>query len=384
MALLVARYQILIKNQSGVQVALLDDYRSLQFQKTVNDVGFFTLTLDYNSSFREFFEFDGQIEVKRKIPGVRDWYTEFEGHIENFNTTLFSNSNFQFVVVGSGYNGLLKRRHILWLDDSVQAEKNAAAETAMKEYVDENCTANALAASGRLIDGEIAGLSIEIDNGNGSTWQGDRAGKNLLLVLQEIANFSQIDFDVIGIGNALYEFRTYVDQIGDDLTTDELDPTTGLNGAGNAPFIFDPARGNVQQASLQQKHRSEANVVAIYGRGQGATRDTAVESNVTAIELSPINQRETMRGGSSQSQVAQLSDLAQEWLERLQTVEKFNFVPQDTAASLYGVHYNFGDKVTAKLGDFEADKRITSITINLAGGRGESSKSIQFTDIPRK
>lgn len=387
MAVNYAIYQIVLYDDEGTRLAILDDYRSLSYQKKINDGGFFNLFMNYNDPKRELFVLDCIIEIKRKIPGRVDWYTDFVGHCEDFNIKLFSNANYQFNVVGTGQNGLLNRRIIAYDETTTESAKNDASETVMKEYVKENIGSDATIANGRFADGRILSgatnlFSVEADGGNGINWQGDRSGKNLLEVLNEIARYSEIDFDVEingTVGN--YIFKTFVDQLGEDRTTTGLDSSTGLNAAGNAPHIFSPGRGNVQESSLSTRHRKEANRVYAYGKGAGTTRSIEYQENATAQAESVLNLREVMRGAGSQDSVAQLNDLADEWLEKLKTVEKFDFEPLDIESSLYGVHYNFGDKVTVKIGDTEANKRIVAVQINLAGGRGESQKRLTFEDI---
>ena len=219
----------------------------------------------------------------------------------------------------------------------------------------------------------------------GATWTGDRSGKSLLETLQQISNFAEIDFAVetnSGVGN--YIFKTYVDQLGEDRTTAGLDPSTGLNAAGNAPHIFSPLRGNVQRSLSAKKHRKEKNRVFVYGQGSGLTRQIETREDTTAFSASDnINLRETMRGGGSQSSASQLQAKGDEVLEQLKTIEKFNFVPADIPSSLYGVHYNVGDKVTLRIGENDFDKKIISTTITLSGGKGESNKSFDFEDITR-
>ena len=115
----------------------------------------------------------------------------------------------------------------------------------------------------------------------------------------------------------------------------------------------------------------------------GLTRTIAVRTDAAAIAATPIAQREVMRGGGSQDSAPELNDLGDEWLEKMKRKEEFNFVPMDTENSLYGVHYGLGDRVTGKLGDFEADKRITSITVTVSKGGNGEQKTLEMQDIPR-
>lgn len=162
---LVANYQIVLYDRLGNRLAILDDYRSLQFQKIVNDKGFFTLYLNDNDPKKPLFELMGILEVKRKIPGYTNWYTEFTGHCEDFYTEIYQNGNAQFTVVGSGFNGMLGQRIIGYEEGTSQAAKNDPAETVMKEYVQENAGNLATVSNGRIAEGTFLNFDVALSSG---------------------------------------------------------------------------------------------------------------------------------------------------------------------------------------------------------------------------
>lgn len=382
-----AIYQLILYDVDGTMLAIIDDYRSLQFGHTLNEAGFFTLQLSYYDAKRPLFVKNAILEVRRKIPGYLDWYREFIGHCEDFSSAFYSNGNTQFTVVGSGFNGLLGRVIIGYEEGSAEAKKDGAAESVMKEYVTENRGLLATGANGREADSRMLTFSVEGDTGLGNTWSGERAGKNLLETLQDIANFSSIDYNVVvhptnGIG--YYLFETYENQLGLDRTTDGLDSSTGLNAAGNVPHVFSMEMGNVEEARVSEKHKGEINRCFIFGQdpttGLGVIR---YRENTTAIDGEAINIREAMRGGASQADDVEMDALADEYLEENQAIESFEFKPFDTPSSLYGLHYNFGDRVTVKIGDMERNKRLVRVAITVSGGEGgESNKEFEFKDVP--
>lgn len=382
MAIYSAIYQITLYDKTGNRLAIIDDYRSFQFQKIVNNKGYFSLILNANDSKVPFFETMGILEVKRKIPGVVDWYTEFIGHCEDFYTNIYQNGNEQYTVVGSGLNGMLNQRIIAWYEGTAYAAKNDVCETVMKEYVYENAGNGALATSGRFANGVFTNFTVMPDLLRGPNWKGDRSGKNLLSVLQEISNYSGYDFYVYSNTIGTYNFEVYPDQLGKDRTITGLNTTTGLNAAGNPPHIFAQSMGNVQTASLSEKNRDSTNRVYAYGQGTGTTRQIACAEDSSLFDaITNLNLREGMRGGSSQSSLLQLADLANEQLEKTKTEEKFEFEPTDIPPSLYGVHYFLGDRVTTKIKNTISNKRIVSVKISLSGGKGESNKTFEFEDI---
>jgi hypothetical protein len=384
---LTAIYQLVLYNSDGERLAIIDDYRSLQFGHTVNDAGFFVLQISATDDKRTLFDRDYILEVQRKIPGYLDWYREFIGHCEDFESVYYGNGNTQYVVAGSGLKGLLGRVVVGYEEGTSEAAKNTNAESAMKEYVRENRAGLATVANGREATSKLDTFSVEADSGAGAVWAGDRAGKNLLKTLQDIANFSNIDFDVItdptsGIG--YYLFKTYEDQVGEDRTVVGLDSSTGLNAAGNAPHIFSLERGNLGYARVVEKHKKEFNRVFVFGRDPttGLTL-IRVRNRESAISDDYLSLREAMRGGGSQASADEMDKLGDEYLVQYQTKTGFTFNPVDQPSSLYGLHYSVGDKITARVDDTEYNQRLVRVQITVSGSnKGESNKTYEFADMP--
>ncbi|KKM00560.1 hypothetical protein LCGC14_1803190 [marine sediment metagenome] len=376
-----ARYYVRLKDQSGEQVALFDNWLSLEYTKTINDLYGYTLKfVDDGDARFDLFEIDGQIEVYRSIPGTLDWYLEFEGFHRGVRREISSGGVETFISDGVGYNDFLARTIIAYKAGSVRADKNGAAESAMKEYVSENCTGiGDQTVVGRLnydsddavflYNAALPGLSIDTDTGAGITWSGSRAYENLLDVLKDIATLASIDFLIEGTGPATFIFKTFIDQIGSDRTEDGLDASTGLNGAGNVPVTFSVAIGNVQNIQYELDRLTEANAIVVTGKGDVSTRDTETRRNTTAIAVSPWNRREISRSAPTQDFDFQLQDFGDEVLEEAGAKESFTFLPLQQPKSLYGVHYFFGDKVTVVYGSIKRNRRITGIGVRVAGNR---------------
>ena len=383
----VAVYQLWLYDVDGNLLAIIDDYRSLQYGHVVNDIGFFTLQMSYNNPKRTLFEENCILVIKRKIPGYVDWYIEFVGIVGDDGSAFFGNGNTQHNIVGKGLNVWLKNVVVGYASESSYSKKDDAAESAMKAYVLENRGAQALTSNGREADADLTGFYVDVDLAQGITWTGERSGKTVLSVLQDIALFSLIDFNVIthpalGVGN--YLFKTYEDQLGTDRTNIGLDTTTGLNASGNSPHIFSLARGNIANARISTKNSVEINRVFVFGR-DAVTGLGVIEVRETATRIDPDHRqlKEAMRGGSSQGTTSEMEDLGDEYLAAAPVLKTFDFIPFDSPASLYGVHYFVGDRVTANLGGIEYNKRLTKASITVSGsGGGESNKTFEFSDIP--
>ena len=377
---MVAAYQVRLLDVTGVTIAVFDTWRTLRYAHKLNDPGEFSFVVSGEDARCDLFEFDGGLEVWRVVPGAATWYREWAGLVEDMDDNVLDNGDHEFVVTGSKPLGLLGRREVWWYSGTPQADKSGVSETVIKEYVDENAGPGALLASGRWADGMTVGLSVEADLARGYGWDGARSGRNLLQTIQEIADYSELGFDVVETAARAWEFRVYEGQPGADRTTIGLDPATGLNGAGNTPIIFAPELGNVKSASFQRRRRGELNAVAVLGQGLASTRVVLIVEDVVSIGETPLNRREVSRSGTSQNPtLAELEQMGYEELTRAQYREQVNFRPMMTAAQFYGVHYFFGDSVTYRGRGADYNKRIIAVTATVEGS-GESIE-LEFGDV---
>ena len=393
---LLGTYKVNLYDPLGTLVAVFDSWRFLEIKHLVNDPGHCNLRIDGRDPRCDLFERNSIVEVLRKVPGQtlgampastqrpNGWAVEWEGLHSNIYRNTFANGDEDFVSLSDGYLDLARRRAVLWNATAGASESkkvDSPAQTAIYEFVEENCGPGATVAAGRLYEGTVTGLVVPAWVGGGANWSGLRSYRNVLEVIQDIGNFASIDFDIVGQGGANWRFETYIDQRGRDRTINGLG-ADGLNGAGNPPVIFALESGNVQQVSYKEINRGTANVVAGLGQARYAARDVQVVANAGAIDPSRVNQREMCRNANSQDDGVEVSDVAEEWLERLQPVEDFSFVPLITRSTLYGVHYWWGDRVTARYKDLERDKRLLGVTIAVAD-KGEQFRAWQFETVPR-
>jgi hypothetical protein len=380
-----SRAYVLLRDQTGKKVAVFEDFFSLSLTRTVNDVCSYSFSIDGNDPRRNSFQPDGQIEVWRGIPGVLKWYKEFQGFHITQGKAMGDDGKITFTSSGVGYNDLLARRVIAFKSGTIRAAKNCSAETAMKQYVDENCTKDLMTVVGRLSDGYFPNFSIEGDKTATSlvpiqNWAGDKAFENLLDVLKEIATLSGIDFEVIGTGPAEFTFVTYLEQMGSNRTYSTV-TASGKNEYGNVPVVFGAVFGSVQSAEYSLDRMSEANVVIVQGKGDGSTKHTLTVSDSKAIAVSPWNMREVSRSASSSDFEYQLRDFGNQTLKEMAAKEVVSScVPLQTPSSLYGKNYFLGDKITVWFDDVKMNKRIVSVTLDYTD-IGEKV-SMELADIP--
>ncbi len=397
---MIGQYRVNIYHpQTGALEATVEDWQRLNMKQVLNGVGTCTIQLYGGHPAIPKLVNNALIEVWRQIPGyapaavpaVRqrtdNWYCEWNGLFTDYSETIFSNGNDVYTAYCDGLVDLLQRREILWYATQVASESKKVAipaQTAMYEFVEENCGASAVAGIpgvGRLFTGTITGLAIPVLTGAGDNWSGQRAWMNLLETLQLLANYGGIDFDVVSTGGGNYTFLTYPDQLGEDRTTTGLDPTTGLNAAGYPPVIFSLELNNISEITLSTSRSASKNIVATPGKGEYTARAVGTATDLTDIDARRLNQRELVRNANTQDDAAELDSLAEEWRVKLEYSEDFRFTPLITDSTLYGVHYWFGDKMTGRFKTLERNKRLTGLSI-VVDRNGEQFSGWNFETLP--
>lgn len=370
-----AEYKVKIKNQSGEPVAEFDNWVSLTLTHKVNHRGSCRFEINGEDSRIEYLipdssNLDNQIEVWRRNPVIGlDWYVEWEGFLRTNNDLFEQNDNNKLVAFGYSYLDLARRAEVRWRAGSTQADKSGIGETIMKEYISENIGPAALLASGRDADNIMPGLSIQADGGAGGTWSGAMSDRNLLTVLQEVAIATGVDFDIIGVGDALFQFVTYDGQRND---------RTKTNVDGNAPVIFSLGFGNMIVPVLSRNRTEEVTAAYALGKGTDDSRQIALSESLAALD-SPWNRIEKSVGASNTSG-DNLDAAADAFLDENAEKIGFNFTVMQTRSTYYGYHYWWGDLVTARYKEDNFDKKITEVNITVSKNTEGEDITITFAD----
>lgn len=384
------QYYVSLLNTSGKLLAIFNIWKKLSYAQVLNDVGEFQLEFDddtYDDRLN-LFGIDYIVEVYRSVPGCGlDWYVDFRGLCRKIISSISSDGVRTFVVSGFDFNDLLARRVVAYREGTIRAEKNCPAETAMKQYVDENCSGSAtadlrgVATSDSVgVSGVIPGFLVEPDTGAGPIYTGVHAFDNLLDTIKEISVFSNMDFGVFWKDTVLFEFKVFVDQYGLDRTDTTINPSDGTNIYGNKVVVMSVEAGNVQQSEYTLSRESEKNVIFVLGKGTRSTRNMEHVSDPAETSVSPWNACEAVRSGTDLEFAYQLKDLGFANLKDLFYKESFEFVPMQQPNCLYGKHYALGDRITLRHGDLYRNKRITSVNTVVTFEQQEIN--IQFKDSP--
>lgn len=374
---MIANYQLRLKNDAGNLVAIIDDWRSLSFAKIVNEVGSLTLTMNGKDAKVSLFGLDGQLEVWRRNIGTGvDWYIEWEGFLRTFSHSYDDDGDYEFKAAAVTYNHLLKRRIVGYQAGSTQSTSSGAADDAMKQIVRENLGSLATVINGRVLEGAIAGFSVQADSTSAPAFDGKNPFKNVFELLLEISKAASVDFDVVGVGDGLYEFMTFYPTRGNNLTTVGLDVTTGLNSSGNFPVIFNPFLGNMGDPTYEENRSDEVTFAIIGGQGTETDRNILVASSPDAND-SVLNQIEVYSDSKSSEGNDDLDSDANTLLADKQQKQTFEFTPLMTPTSAYANHYNWGDFVTAQFGNLDGvNKRVLQVDITVGD---DGKEEIKFT-----
>lgn len=382
-----ARYELWIKNTDRERIAVVSDgkdsiWRSLYFVHIENAPGLCRFELDAGSAAAEAIGYDYEIVIRRRYAefGI-DWYTEWHGFITTIEREVLENGQEKVVFWATGLLDLIRRRWIWYLAGSAFTDKSGVGETVIKEFVDENAGPGASNAS-RIESGVTPDLVVEADGARGGAWEGARAFRDLLDVVKDVALASGLAIDVVDTAadtGGDFEFRVYEGQRGEDRSTDGL--AGGLNSAGNVPVTFSLAAGNMAKPSYAINHSDEYNAILVMGQGREAGRNYVVVSDAAAIAASPRARRELVRNASQESTDDGLTSAGEAALEESQAQERFGFEVLQQSRQAYGLHYWFGDLITAGYHGVITNKRIAQVKVTVDPQDGGENIVIDFADV---
>lgn len=336
-----ARYRIDLKSPAGAKVAEASDFIQLSFERRINAPGTFALRLSGEDEWAQHLEEGCQVEVWRRYPELGiDWYLEAEYLYEDMEDSVPERTRV-VVASGRGYLSLCDRRIVADYAGSARADKTGPAESVMKAIVREQLGADAVA------ERQIPGLSIEADGAAGSTVSKSFAYRNVLAVLQDLAEPGGVDFDVVGTGPASFEFRTYAPYRG-------TDRRNAVVFALNYDNMGDPVWA-VTRSSMR-------NAVLVAGKGEGPARNTVWR---TDAGIAPATRRESFVDARQLETTAALENRGDAELAEVRKLSSLSFDVIQTWSLAYGRDYFLGDLVKAVYMDTAVDKRIVAVKVDV-------------------
>jgi len=261
-------------------------------------------------------------------------------------------------VIGLDPLDLLRRRIVANYAGTTEANKTDYADDMMKEIVDEQMVNDASDPAPTWGSRDWASLSVQGDTGDGPSITRAVTWDNVLESCQDIAEAArsegtEVFFDVVpivGASSISFQFRTKTGQPGADVS----DSVT-----------FDEALGNLWEPSLTYNARVEENYIYAGGMGQEDNRDIQQAYNTTRINVSQWNRCEGFAYASYQRTADGVLQSANQELNEKRPIEILSGRAVDMRGTRFGVHWNWGDRVTARVLGREFTSIIRAVTIRL-------------------
>jgi len=352
------RYEIDWYTDAGVKLGVIQAFTSLEYVRTENTIGSMILTIPRQLMRYEDFAVGQLFEIWR----------EKHGSLELQNDTAYFLQDWQFYTDRDGReyiqlfatdaNWLLDTAIVWAYAGSSQAEKTGKPDDMMKAIVREQL--------GDLAAVERRKLTVQNNVGaGGASITKAFAYRNVLTVLQELADVANengvyLAFDVVRTAPAIFQFRTYAGQRGTDHSRTSGDPR-----------LVGKQYGNLAEASFGTFHSDERNVVLVAGKGEEADRLLLSRYNYGRIGASKWNRREYFKDSRDNETIDELSSDAVEALNNFKPKQILTGRLLDTPGMQFGVHYQFGDIVTAQAFGYNVDCHISSVRVKVDQDNGE-------------
>lgn len=360
MALSLPNYELWLTDDFGVRVAQVTTFSELTASRVVDGIGWINVTLpaDFNTSLIKpdrMFQFwrqprGGTLSLWRPY-FIRKWRWQTSGGDE------------VLIVSGPDTNDLLRRRIVANFSGSAQAHKEDLADDMMKEYVSE-ALSDANAPIPDAGTRAWADLTIAADFSLGPTLTKSANWGRLLQpsgggLLTDLAKASreagtEVFFDivpnVVSSNSINFEFQTYINQPGQDVTE---------------KVVFDRDRGNLENPVLEYDYSTEVNYVYAGGQGEGQARNIQQVSDEDRYNISQWNRCEAFADARQQSTNNGVREKGRALLESGRPKRKLSGIPIDTEGTRFGIDWDFGYKVRAIYRDEEFDSIIRSVVIRV-------------------
>lgn len=376
-----AIYEIRIKSRAGVLLENLtgamgdpsdnqnDGYISLSYVKGVNEVGSGVFVINADSGVAEVLCPDGdpvldmQVEFWRRDndeSNAIEPYCDFYGFLRDRDYETDDNGQVRLVLLLDEQQDLLRREIVAWPHNTANRSlfEGVKASTVMTDLVRYNATSDASTGNGRIRTTDLANITYEADDDDGSVVTIDCALRNLFEVLQEVGNTGNRDFWLEKIGAQAWEFRT--------------DNYRGVDRSATVRFSL--PFGNMRRPLLRGNRRAERTVAVVGGAGSnddrpyrvrtGATYNATYNSTVTFVNAS---QYDTNDGLDTEGDVR---------LEEVRARNTLSFDVIQVPSTLYGKHYFLGDIVSAYFRGFAFTPQITRVTVDVRERGGENPEQI--------
>jgi len=355
-----SEYEIRRYDTAGNVLDITSAVRKITTVRTENTVGAIDLVLPPKYQYEDF----------SKCQIIEVW-REKQGQLELQNETAYFLMDWEFTssggerlvrLMGFDANWLLATRIVAYDAGSAQAEMTDNADDIMKAVVTDNLGGDATGT--RDIS---TWLTIASDLSDGQSLTKAFSRRNVLRVCQELAEAStslgtRTYFDVVRTGIAEFTFRTYTGQRGVDHGRDSADVR-----------LVGEQYGNFDDITLGTYHSEEINYVYAGGQGTEGDREIVEVSDSDRINVGyPFNRVEgfadARHADTTAGVTAEGNALLRDGMPRQILTGRLN----DTPGMQYGIHYGFGDIVSAEAFGYKVDCHVSSVKATYDANNGET------------
>ena len=364
-------HRILLLTHDGESLQVVEEFQDLEYTRTLNEIGWFKMTVpaEFSPSLLQpdmLFEFwrkpEGGIEKLMMVGFLRKWkYFETSRGLDRLR------------LAGPDQMDLLPRPIIGYAAGEPESSKTDFVDDMIKEIIFENKGAGAgLTAEGRFRGYPADSFEIAGDESAAPSITRRFAWRDMWPVIQELMEASrhagtQLYIDVIPTGHAKFQVRTYINLRGIDRTV-----TTGLN-----PILFSKEAGNLQAPSLEEDWTDEWNYIFGGGQGEGTDRLIDTENDLDRILQSQWNRREKFSDAREEDTALGVAQKANAKMEDKRPLLKFEGELVDAPQTLFGVDWDFGDKVSARYRGLTIDGVVNNYKVKLSDDGEDVSAKLE-------
>lgn len=361
-----ANYEVWLCDAFGTTLDIIDNFFSLSYTRTVNDIGGLELRLTGTYPL-------SNVKVDGRILVYRDGRLEIDAPwlIRKWEKQLSADGTRTLTVYGVSANEILTRRIVDATNDDPESTKADYPDNIMKAIVREQF--HDTDTDYRDIS---AYLSVESDASLGISACKTVGHANVFDALQEITQTSISDgspvyFDVVSTTSSGLEFRTYKTLRGINHTF-----PNGIN-----PVTLSPDYGNLSNVTLAFDRSQEVTAVLAGGAGIGVERIATDALSTPRITESPLNRREVFIQVNNTENDNSVYSEAQAALRAGRPVRTFSGEMVNIPGTCeYRVHWSLGDKVTVSFDGDSFDCTIDGVSVTVQGGKEEINGTLRVEE----
>jgi hypothetical protein len=357
----VIEYAVEQRDTDGDVVRMFNDFLSLSYTLKRNDVGLIAVSVLPNHPILGDVQLGDPLFIARQISGTYETAGMYRG--VTYQTDADGVETATLFAVG--FESVFRNQIVAYRsDDGNNSDHLGIASSLIFERVMENNTVFG-SDSGRVTPIPDQGVQTITLSSSGDNVYYQSAWKNVLTVMQDMANLGRADF----IADNLY---AYPDIDLDVNYTHDTWPTDRRKYA-----IFSPGRGNMAQASRDGTKLYEPTKAIVGGRGDRGSRTVQVvfgDNYDSTRNLAEIFVDDS--GGSSSSNAADRGVVELEKLKKLSAVD-FDFI--GTAGMIYGFSFVLNTVVTVEYAGVSETKKVSEVGVTI-DSLGNESITIELID----